>query len=93
MSNDATNDIATTVTNVLTPIATAELGPLGGLVVQLGVAGAMAAIAKHRQRASVQGLSEAEVQAAARELLAKAPTFEQSVKVGEQAKAGEDDGA
>lgn len=90
----ADNDIATQVTNILTPVAVAQLGPLGALVVQLGVAATTAAIAKRRERNSVDGMTLAQLQQDAAELL-DAPTFEQSVEAGQRERdtAAEDDGA
>lgn len=85
------NDIATQVTNILTPVAVSQLGPLGALVVQLGVAATTAAIAKRRERNNIAGMSMAQLQQAAAELLA-APTFEQSVEAGRRDDEA-DDGA
>jgi hypothetical protein len=70
--------------DALSALATAQLGPLGGLIVQLGAPAAMAAIAKHRAKASVEQLNEAEIRLAASELLKGAPTFEEMVRMAEK---------
>lgn len=88
----ADNDIATQVTNILTPVAVSQLGPVGALVVQLGVAAATAAIAKRRERNNIAGMSMAQLQQEAIDLLA-APTFKQSVEAGQRAGVADDDGA
>jgi hypothetical protein len=75
-------------------LATAQLGPLGGLIVQLGAPAAMAIIARHRAKPAHE-LTEAEIRLTASELLAKSPTFEEMVRMvekGQQLANDEGDG-